>query len=195
MVLGVYLVFQIVAEIGTARFATAIKLTAVVGLVALSAARFDLTLEAPRASSNTYRQRYQLGRFFEAEYAGETVATTELGYASLDHRGPLLDVGGIGSHEFLETIQGPGLDADRFAALLDRHNAQVLVLFSVYPVRPKGWKPVGVWTLDERIVDSPGGHGLVFYAPPGAKTRALRDKLEQFESQLPSRARVLLTKQ
>ena len=58
--------------------------------------RLGLTIATPLASSNTYRQRYQIGKFFENEYNGQPVATGELGYATLFHDGTVIDLLGLG---------------------------------------------------------------------------------------------------
>ncbi|MGZ4736727.1 MAG: hypothetical protein ACXV8R_14055 [Acidimicrobiia bacterium] len=191
VVVGVYLVFQILADIVPANFHAAAKFSLVIAILALSVARIDLTTSAPRASSNTYRQRYQLGKFFEREFDHQAVATTELGYSSLFHDGPIVDVLGLGSHEALDIVQGPGLDDHRLTALLDAKQARVFVAFAEFPQRPAGWIPVGVWILDERIVPGPYGRNLEFWAPPGAPADALRRKLHRFEPRLPSRVTVL----
>ena len=191
VVVGVFLVFQILAEIVPIDFRAAAKVALVLVILALSLSRITLTAEAPRASSNTYRQRYQLGKFFEREYAHQAVATTELGYPSLFHEGLIVDLVGLGSHDVLDIVQGPGLDAQRMATLLDAKGAKVFVAFGEYPLRPKGWVPVGVWILDERLVPGPFGRNLDFFAPPGASADALRTKLHRFQPDLPSRVTVL----
>jgi hypothetical protein len=187
IVVGIYLAFQLLAELTPQQFRTAAKVSLVLAVVVLSATRIDLTVSAPRASSNTYRQRYQLGRFLEREYDKQPVATSELGYPSLFHEGPLVDVLGLGSHEVLDLIEGPDWNDAAMADLLEQEHVQVYSVFSEYPIRPRGWQQVGLCLLDERIVPGPTGRVLEFWAPPGAAARQLRRKLERFQSSLPSR--------
>lgn len=194
VIIGVYLAFQILADLTPTQFKTAAKLTLVLAIGVLSILRIDLTVSAPRASSNTYRQRYQLGRFFEQEYRNQAVATTELGYPSLFHEGPIVDLLGLGSHDVLDTIRGPGLNNDRVAEIFNSKNVRVFGILSEYPLRPAGWKQVGLWFVDERLVPGPYGRLLEFWAPPGHAAE-LRRKLKEFQPSLPDRVVVVYPKQ
>ena len=49
---------------------------------AVPTGRLGPSIATPLALSNTYRQRYQIGTFYETEYQGQPVATGELGDAS-----------------------------------------------------------------------------------------------------------------
>jgi hypothetical protein len=77
-----------------ARSAAVPLLVALVLLV--SATRLELTSDVPSAIADTYQQRYQAALFLERSYDGLPVATSELGYISLAHDGPLTDMLGLG---------------------------------------------------------------------------------------------------
>jgi hypothetical protein len=190
VVLAAYLAFQVLADVVPAHLRAAANVSLVLTLSVLSITRIDLTLSAPRASSNTYRQRYQLGRFLERAYDGQPVATSELGYTSLYHDGPIVDVLGLGSHDVLDVIEGPGMDRARLARLLEDRRVPVLAVIGEYPIRPEGWARVGVWLLDERLVPGPHGRVLEFWAPPG-RVEYLRRALGRFEARLPDRVVVV----
>jgi hypothetical protein len=194
VVVGVYLVFQILADVTATQFRTAVKVSLVLAILVLSVSRIDLTASAPRASSNTYRQRYQLGRFFEREYAHQPVATTELGYSSLFHEGPIVDVLGLGSHDVLDILEGPDLDPVRLAGVLDAKHIQAFAVLAEYPYRPVGWVSAGIWVLNERLVPGPEGRNLEFWAPAGPAAVALQRKLQEFQSGLPDRVGAIYPK-
>ena len=59
------------------------------------------------------------------------------------HEGPIVDVLGLGSHDVLDIIKGPGWNPARMAEVLDEKNVRVLGIFSEHPYRPLGWKQVG----------------------------------------------------
>jgi hypothetical protein len=190
VVVGVYLAFQVLAELVPSQMRTAAKVSLVLAVLALSITRINLTVDAPRASSNTYRQRYQLGKFFEADYAGQTVATTELGYASRFHRGPIVDLAGLGSHDVLDLLERNEMTSARLAQLLDARHARVLAVFPEYPFHPVGWQLVGIWVLREQLVPGPFGRALEFWARAGPDAAALRRKLGRFQHRLPTRVQV-----
>ena len=70
--------------------------------VILVPVKWQLVIDTPTSSDNTYRQRYQAGKFLERYYRGQPVATGELGYISLFHEGGVTDLFGLGDHEVLE---------------------------------------------------------------------------------------------
>ena len=141
--------------------------------------------------SNTYRQRYQLARFFAEYYQDRPIGTGELGYPSLLHDGPIVDPLGLGTHDFLaEKQRRPGVRIP--AAFVEddfrRHDVQAI---AVYPKNalgfefPKSWFLVGEWRLDERNV-SGYEDVLVFYARDESAAQELDRNLRAFAPSLPS---------
>ncbi|HEY8545956.1 MAG TPA: hypothetical protein VIL36_12945, partial [Acidimicrobiales bacterium] len=60
------------------------------------------TFNAYDAVGETYEQRYQAAQFLARYYQDVPIATSELGYISLAHDGPITDVLGLGDYEVLQ---------------------------------------------------------------------------------------------
>jgi hypothetical protein len=71
-------------------------------LLMFTATKAGLTVAVPRAVDDTYSQRYQAARFLSTYYDGDPIATGELGYISLEHRGPITDLFGLGDYQVLQ---------------------------------------------------------------------------------------------
>ena len=162
---------------------------ALVVVIALSTARINATHDAPLAMSNTYRQRYQLARFFAAYYKGRAIGTGELGYPSLLHEGPIVDPLGLGTHPFLVEMLRHRVPRAAFVdAYFRRHDVQAV---AIYPGNalgfevPKSWLLVGEWRLGERNV-SGFEKVLAFYARDERMAEELDRNLRAFAHRLPS---------
>jgi hypothetical protein len=159
-------------------------------VVLLSTTRINDTHDAPLAMSNTYRQRYQLARFFATYYKGRAIGTGELGYPSLLHEGPIIDPLGLGTHAFLvERLRHHDVVGAAFVeAYFRRHDVQAV---AIYPGNalgfelPRSWSLVGEWHLDERNV-SGFEKVLAFYARDERQARELDRNLRAFAHRLPS---------
>ena len=97
------------------------------------------------ASSNTFRQRYQLGKFFARHYRGESVATGELGYTTLFHDGPVLDLLGLGSYEI--------------AVAMRDHDGEVPVRTVAALLRDRDVKAIGVYPATLGVCSRPRRSG------------------------------------
>ena len=189
IVAGTFVILVILGEVVTVPWRDA-AVTFLVLVMAATAApmKIPLLLDAPLASSNTYRQRYQLGRFFGEYYKGQTVATGELGYVTYFHDGGVVDFLGLGSPQVTEALrhQRPLESAYVEQLVLDEHVAAI----GVYPATlalslPKSWYAAGEWTLDERSV-SAFAKTISFYAPTEQLGKELDAKLDAFAPSLPS---------
>lgn len=163
---------------------------ALAALIALTPGRMDLLWNAPTGASNTYHQRYQLARFFQREYRDQPVATGELGYVSLLHRGPVVDYLGLGTYAVrTELRRAHGKLPKDFVARLTRdHGVRAI---GIYPLtlfvaaKPSTWYLAGRWTLHEHQA-SAFASSLEFYAPTEALGRDLDRRLRRFAPSLPA---------
>ena len=164
----------------------------VVGALVLTPLKVEVLREAPLASRNTYVERYQLGRFFGRYYEGQSVATGELGYASLFHDGPMLDVLGLGTHEVLEAIREIRYDDGFLHAVTERRGVQAVAMYSTSTIvpRPSTWVFVGDWEL---TMPRHGGGDmrLQFWAPDEDRADRLQAHFLEFAEQLPAGIRAV----
>ncbi|HEY5014995.1 MAG TPA: hypothetical protein VIK61_20080 [Acidimicrobiia bacterium] len=192
VVMGIYVLLEIGAHVELARPTLAVT-SCLLAVLLLSIPRISLLTQTPLATSNTYRQRYQLGLFLQRYYDGRPVATTELGYVSLFHDGPVTDLLGLGDTEVLRLRQSHhGLaPADALTRMMRRRGVQVI---GAYPdtlaiVSQPSWILVGEWDLSEPLVSA--RNPLQFWALDESAARQLEANLRSFARALPSHVKYL----
>ncbi len=154
----------------------------------LSGTKIDLARQVPLAVADTYGQRYQAARFLERFYEGRPIATSELGYISLLHEGPITDVLGLGDFEVLEERRRTGQrpSAAYWEQLARDRGFEVAVVYPatmLYDV-PESWILAGSWKLDREVVTA-WDPELDFYATSPEALAPLQAQLEAFASELP----------
>jgi hypothetical protein len=197
--LGVYLVLCLLAELPVAGPAAAPRWAApaLACLLVLFAGNKPAgVVRAGDAMTDTYEQRYQAALFLQRYYDGEPVATGELGYISLFHRGPITDVFGLGDHEVLqewERVNDERPGPEFWEALVQRRGVDVVVVYplTLYRVVPDSWIQVGTIGVDRFVSTAPGPRLTVLATRPEAVDR-LHDSLEDFRAALPPGARITL---
>ncbi len=197
VIAGAFIVLVILGEIVTLAWRNAAVTVLALAMVATALpVKIPLVFEAPLAMSNTYRQRYQLGRFFGEYYAGQTVATGELGYVTYLHNGGIVDLLGLGSPEVTAALRARNpLSSAYLEQLMLEHKVAAI---GIYPATiglsvPQSWYFAGEWDLNERQV-STFGNTIAFYAPTKKLGRQLKAKLRAFEPSLPSHVQHLSRK-
>ena len=195
VIAGAFVVLRIAAEVVSPRARRAGFVFGVLAILVLSNVRIQLTYDASVASQNTYRQRYQLGRFFEKYYDGRTVATGELGYVTLFHNGPVVDFFGLGDHEVLRQLRsGPPkhrgdptrLGKDFVRSLIQRRHVAVIGIYSTTlgQSMPSEWVLTGEWKLGGAMVTA-FERTVQFWAPTPALADELDHNLRKFDRTLP----------
>lgn len=186
--MGVYVLLQFGARLELER-PTFVVTSCLLAALLLCGPRITLLTQTPLATSNTYRQRYQLGVFFQRYYDRRSVATTELGYVSLFHNGPVTDVLGLGDTDILRLRQThDGLaPADTLTNIMRRRDVQVV---GAYPdtlavVSDPSWILVGEWDLTEPLITA--RNPLQFWALDEPAAHRLDANLRAFAPDLPSR--------
>ena len=191
VIAGFFVLLRLAPEVVPRARQPAALAFALVVVLALSTVRVTTTYDAPLAMSNTYRQRYQLARFFAAYYQGRTIATGELGYPSLLHDGPIVDPLGLGTHAFLvEKQRHPGrpIRAAFIEGYFRAHDVQAIAIYPANAIAfevPKSWFLVGEWRLDERNI-SGFDKVLSFFARDERHAQELDRDLRAFRRRLPS---------
>jgi hypothetical protein len=164
----------------------------VVAILALASPKIGMAWDTPQGTSNTYRQRYQMGLFLERYYEGRAVATGELGYVSYFHDGPVTDLLALGDPDVLDEFEAHGehLSPEFIKRIVRERDVKAVavypltVLFSVLSPPPP-WQFGGRWTLDEKNVTALQSE-IDFWAPNEESLDELVRSLEEFEAELPS---------
>jgi hypothetical protein len=166
------------------------RAVAVIILAALliSPVRWNLMFQTPRAADNTYQQRYQAALFVQRYYQGRPLATSELGYISLLHQGPITDLLGLGDYDVLKHRKHGTDDQAFYADLARRRQFPIAIYYpialSVFPNRtPPTWFLVATWNLDEPLISA--YYSLQFWATSASAARELRADLADNTHRLP----------
>jgi hypothetical protein len=190
--MGIFTGLLILGEVVPARLRTGVTGFLVVAIIALASPKIGMAWDTPRSTSNTYRQRYQMGLFLEKYYEGRPIATGELGYVSYFHDGPLTDLLALGDPEVLDEYQAHGeqLSPEFIERIVRERDVKAIavypdtVLFSV----PPSWQFGGRWTLEEKKVTA-FAPDVDFWAPDEESLKELVRNLDEFEAELPSGVR------
>lgn len=172
-----------------ARSAIAVPLLVLAALL-FSGNKPMATFNSSDAFGETYEQRYQAAQFLARYYDGEPIATSELGYISLAHDGPITDIYGLGDYEVLrawnDTNGRP--PADYWERLADERGFEVAAVYptTLWDDAPDSWVLVGTWEANQLITTAPGPDFQFYATSPEAATRLLAN-LEDYEDELPDR--------
>jgi hypothetical protein len=187
--MGIFVGLLILGEVIPAYLRTGVIGFLIVAIIALASPKIGMAWDTHTGTSNTYRQRYQMGLFLEQYYRDQPVATGELGYVSYFHDGPVTDLLALGDPEVLDEFQthGEHLSSEFIERIVRDRGVKVIavypdtVLFSV----PASWQFGGRWTLDEKNVTA-FAPDVDFWAPDEESLGKLVRSLDEFESELPS---------
>ena len=154
--------------------------------ILLAPVKWQLLLDTPKSSDNTYRQRYQAGRLLERYYRGQPVATGELGYISLFHEGSVTDLFGLGDTEVLKARVHNRDTKGFWADLARRRGFRVAALYpsTLLFHTPDPWILVATWHLNEKRVTAYESD-FQFWATTPGEVDLLKAHLKAFESSLP----------
>ena len=191
VVLAVYAALQLIPEalalVRARRPRASLAAIVVLALLPFCGTKLFLTVDSGLAVSDTYRQRYQAGRFLAEYYDGEAVATGELGYVSLLHDGPITDVLGLGDHEVLRERLATGRpDAAYWERLMAERGIEVVAVYpsTIGDETPEGWLLAGWWSLPRRTVTAFQPEFQFWATTPEALVE-LQDHLRRFTPELP----------
>ena len=157
-----------------------------VALVLFSPSKVNYLPNTPVASSNQYRQQYQMARFLARYYQHDAVVLNDIGAVSYLHEGRIVDLAGLATYQVLEARRDHRFDRAFVQHLTEKHHVRVAVIYAGLYVGeiPRTWLPVGTWSLGQKQV-SPLGPTVTFFAPGlDAAARLSRD-LHAFQRSLP----------
>lgn len=143
----------------------------------------------PAGIDNIYQQQYQMGRFLQRYYAGETVAVNDIGAVSYLGEVRTLDIWGLANKEVARARQGDYYDSNWIAALAAAEQTTIAILYADWFESkkiegvPAHWKSAGEWRIANRVVS--GGDTVTFYAVEPSAWQPLVANLQAFASRLP----------
>jgi hypothetical protein len=158
------------------------------GLAVVGFPYMQALIETPAACTEIYRQQYQMHRFVDDYYHGNT-AVNDLGWVSFNHGDQryILDLVGLASQEAAE--QGKQKTPAWLADIAHRHRVGLVMIYSKwFPQTPSSWTLIGV--LNQRTGRL---HGLLgsdqvrLYATPDSDLPAMRKLVQEFARTLPQK--------
>ena len=193
VVLGVFFLFALVAELIPVtgdrvhdHLGGRLAIAALVVAIPFAHFKIQWTVYAPGSSFDMYRQHYLAGEFLGKYYDGKPVATGELGYISLLHKGGITDFYGLGDYEVLRAKQQKKENAAFLADLARKRGFDVAAM---YPITlgfdvPQNWILVGDWTYDGKLYTAIDRR-FQFWATTPQAVKPLEANLRAFASKLP----------
>jgi hypothetical protein len=178
--LGVYFVLSAAGEtkpvpvqaVGVTPRRTRAVAVILLAVLVITPTRWNLMFLMPTGADNTYQQRYQAALFVQRYYQGRAIATSELGYISLLHQGPITDLFGLGDYEVLKHRKRGTDDQAFYADLARRRQFPIAIYYpaalNIFPNRtPANWFLVANWNLHDAWspLISPSSSGLPVRLP------------------------------
>lgn len=168
------------------RFALLASVFLVVGLPLLDRA-FWSHWQTPRGSQNIYEQQYQMGRFLQSYYEGESVAANDIGAVDYLADTRCLDLYGLANVQVAKAMKAGRYNTMMVADLVREHQVKIAIVydswFAQYGGVPTEWVRVGHWTIRGNIVC--GSSTVSFYAVDPAEAETLTQNLSSFATELP----------
>jgi hypothetical protein len=187
---GILVGLLILGEVVPARLRIGVTGFLIVAVIALASPKIGMAWDTPTATSNTYRQRYQMGRFLEQYYRGRPVATGELGYVSYFHDGPITDLLALGDPEVFAEYEAHGeqLSPEFIERIVRERGVKAIAVYPntvLFSGVPPSWQFGGRWTLEEKKVTA-FEPDVDFWAPDEESLNELVRNLDEFAAELPS---------
>jgi hypothetical protein len=192
LALGVYLALGWLSQVVRPAGHRPVLVAVLILILILAPFKIRMLTNIPLATNNTYSQRYQVGLFFDRYYDGRAVATSELGYASLFHDGPFVDLLGLASHDdVLVTLIDDVDDPAFWRRVVDEHDVEVVAAYPgiIEDDVPEEWTLVGEWRVSGARVT--GGADFLFWAPQPKYVEPLQRHLEEFAPEMPDNVQLL----
>lgn len=143
----------------------------------------------PQAANNTYEQHYQMGRFIEKFYQGQTIVLNDIGAATYLADFQLFDLWGLGSLETARLQLHNRYTYDALYSLLRKQKVSIGIFYDTLlfnEIRGKfpDWTRIGQWIIPRNLI---AADSIVsFYAVDSSARGGLERNLQQFATELPS---------
>lgn len=130
-----------------------------------------------KASSDIYREQYQMGLFLKKFYNGETVALNDIGATSYLSEIKILDIWGLGSLEIAKANIGKYYTSDEIYRLAEEKQVNIAICYEL-PEIPSGWIKVGQLEVPDATVS---GKAVSFYGINSSEADRLARNLKHFK--------------
>jgi hypothetical protein len=148
--------------------------------------KYRLITLIPSTAGSIFRQQGQMARFFATQYDGEAIALNDLGAVAFAHRGPLLDLAGLGSYEVLRARKERRFDREFVEDVVKRNGVGAVAVYAGWfeETLPASWRVAGVLRLND---GSPHfiNDTVTFFGTDEAHASVLRERLRRFAPTLP----------
>lgn len=168
---------------------------AVVILVAISWQRVELTTKVQMSAADVYDQKFLASDMMEHLAPNQPIASGELGWLSWVHKGPMVDLLGLGDYQVLQELRRHNgvPPASFYEQLVRTRHVRVVVM---YPETtgfstPTSWIYVGAWVLERPHVTA-FDRRFQFWATVPSEVAPLKDALVAFQGNLPPDERLVL---
>lgn len=141
--------------------------------------------KTPRASSNIYRQQYQMGRFVRRFYQGQAIAVNDIGAIAFLADVHLLDLAGLASREVAALQLEKALDTGHVQALTAARHTAIAIVYEDWfaAISREAWFKAGAWKIPDNIICAEDT--VSFWAVDPTRRAELIENLRAFASELP----------
>jgi hypothetical protein len=140
-----------------------------------------------QATTNIYQQQYQLGRFLQAHYHGQSVAANDVGAINFLAQLQCLDLWGLASSDVRQHLRDGTYSTAVMRELAAKRRVRIAVVYTSWFLEdwalPEEWIVVGRWTIPNNIVC--GSDTVSFLATRPQEILALTTHLKNFAKELP----------
>jgi hypothetical protein len=146
-------------------------------------------LRIQQATKNIYEQQYQMGRFLDRYYRGQSVAVNDIGAVNYITDIRCLDLWGLASYEVASALLSNSYDSNTVINLTKSHDVKIAILYENWHEATESqpfkipWEDVGQWKIVNNKVC--GNSEVSFYAVNALERENLVNYLRDFSASLP----------
>jgi len=155
------------------------------GLAARSIASYK---EGTRAMVNIYEQQVQTANFVKKYYNDKPIAAIDVGAIAYYSDCKLLDIWGLGSIELARMKMNNTYSNDRIDSLCRAKKVELAIVYKKHWDHPS-WKKVTSWKIFNNAVCA--ADTIDFFAINPKDSNSIKEKLTEFETQLPKTVQIL----
>lgn len=167
-----------------------VALLATLAIVTLSARAALGMVILSAGTDNIYEQHYQVGRFVQQFYEGETVALNDIGAVNYLADVRCLDLWGLANLDVAAAWRTDTYDTEWLGSYAASQEVEIAIVYDDWFEAeeiggvPSRWTKVGTWTIPNRVVA--GGDTVSFYAVTPDAVDELAANFRAFVPELPA---------
>ena len=145
-------------------------------------------LQTARATTNIYRQQFQMARFLHEHYPGASIAANDIGAIHYYADPVCLDLAGLATVEVAREAFRDAFDTASIRRHAEQRRVRIAIAYRDWlpapAVLPQEWIEVGTWTIPDNVVC--GDATVYFLATSAGEAISLESALRAFAPRLPS---------